>query len=706
MFEFFKHITSKTKIILLGFMLILIPGAIISYLSLESINQKAENLKVKYSGTVKLVRDKLESELFRYEANLRNNLTELFPQSGNHNELKEWLLNIESENPAFKHLFLVSTNGGVISSSVSLGWNKISESLPFKNQQAVNNFNMAEKAEFIQKNYVDAIRFYRNALALTRSSQNTTLLLSRIGRCYYKSGKYKSGINEYKKILELENKKTNPAEIPAIVIALSQIIDGYKAIKDEQEQYKATIKLYQQLLDHPWDLLGGEYLYYLKSATTEIQKLESSDIMTDLTLRNIQTLNIKGEKLLELIGFTELVQHNILSELGSDFSHDVPVRLQSMSILMKENNSTLQLGFFKLPIEFQESEIFASGYQFEKDYILSNLFPEILNTVELGKDVFVGILGENDSLLYIRHNQSLSNYLVAENFSLLFNDWKVALFDKDEKSVEQLIGKEKQLYLILFIGIITVMLIGIGIMVRAVYHETELSRMKSEFVSNVSHELKTPLALIRMFGETLDEGLVTDEKKRKEFYSIIRKESERLTQLINTVLDFSRMDRGVKQYHFEKTDLVKVVRDSLEAYKFHIRDNGFEIESEFPTEAIILNIDKDAISQAMLNLLSNAVKYSEDKKFILVKVFKNSESAFISVTDSGVGIKKEELKKIFEKFYRISVTQEKQTRGNGLGLTLSKHIIQAHGGNIGVESEIGKGSTFTISIPLFSPNTK
>jgi signal transduction histidine kinase len=224
--------------------------------------------------------------------------------------------------------------------------------------------------------------------------------------------------------------------------------------------------------------------------------------------------------------------------------------------------------------------------------------------------------------------------------------------------------------------------------------------MKSEFVSNVSHELKTPLTLIRMFGETLDTGIVTDEKKRRDFYSIIRKESERLTHLINNVLDFSRMDTGVKEYNFEKADLVEVVRSSLEAYKFHIRENGFEIESLLPDESVMLKIDKDAISQALLNLLSNAVKYSEETKYIMVKVSKDSTSALISVTDSGIGIAKEELKKIFDKFYRVPASTGKEKRGSGLGLTLAKHIIEAHGGSIEVESEVGHGSKFTIRIPL------
>jgi signal transduction histidine kinase len=339
------------------------------------------------------------------------------------------------------------------------------------------------------------------------------------------------------------------------------------------------------------------------------------------------------------------------------------------------------------------------AYQFKKGYVLADLFPRVLASVELGKDVLVGILDENDSLLYLQRSLPVSRFLVAENFSQLFTGWKVALFDPDGKTIEQLTGKEKQLYLIFFLGTILLMLIGDILMVNAVVHESEVSRLKSEFVSNVSHELKTPLALIRMFGETLDSGIVTDEKDRRKFYGIIRKESERLTHLINNVLDFSRMDAGAKEYNFQEADLNEVVKSTLEAYKFQISDSGFKIESELPDEPMILKIDKDAISQVLLNLLNNAVKYSEEDKNIHVKVRKDSSSAYISVSDHGIGIPQDELKKIFDKFYRVSAARTKETHGSGLGLTLAKHIVEAHGGSIEVESEVGKGSRFTVRIP-------
>ena len=190
-----KNINPKTKILFFVFILIMVPCAILSYLSLQSINQKADNLRAKYKGTVSLVRDKLESEVFRNEANLRNSVTEFFFNPDNDADLKVWLWNIESENPAFKHLFLVNTERGLISSSVSLGWNKMQEPSPLINPQAITYFKMAEKAEFIRKDYMDAIRYYQMTLIRIKSSEEHALLLSRIGRCYFKTGQYKTGID-------------------------------------------------------------------------------------------------------------------------------------------------------------------------------------------------------------------------------------------------------------------------------------------------------------------------------------------------------------------------------------------------------------------------------------------------------------------------------------------------------------------------------
>jgi len=697
-FEFLKYITPKIKFLSLALILIFLPGAIISYLSLKSIQDKAENQRIKYHGTVDLVRNKLEGEVYLLETNLRNSVIDslLNLKAGSDKQLI--LQRLEIINPAFKNLFLITLEGGLINSFVTHGLRDFNAPQTYSGSITSSSFSKAEKSEFIGGNFPDAIKYYEEALAQAKSPTDHALILSRIGRNYYKQGKFKEGIREYRKILDFGAEKVTIGQVPASIVAYYQISKGYQALALNDDYHKSILELYHHLLNLPWDLSGGDYLYYLNSTSRDLLEIESTLQVNHIVAAELDSLRAKEVQLLELIEFMDIIK-NLLDEISSDLNSTISSEIKHQLFQMKPGLA-IELGYFKIPSAQKYSDLIALGFQFEEEYILTELFPRVLSTVELGKDIAVGILSDKDSLLFYMDTQQVSEHLVAESFKESFHNWKVALFDRSGKTIEQLAGGEKRLYLALFLGILAVMLIGIIVLARAVIHETEVSRMKSEFVSNVTHELKTPLSLIRMFGETLDSGIVTEEGKRKEFYSIIRKESERLTHLIDNVLDFSRMETDKKEYNFQETDLVLLVRHSLEAYKFHIRDKGFEIVSILPEEPVMVKIDKDAISQAVLNLLSNSVKYSDENKYMKIEVRRNSDSSIISITDQGIGIARGELKKIFDKFYRVPNKSTRQTQGSGLGLTLSRSIVEAHNGTITVASEPGKGSTFTISIPL------
>jgi signal transduction histidine kinase len=251
------------------------------------------------------------------------------------------------------------------------------------------------------------------------------------------------------------------------------------------------------------------------------------------------------------------------------------------------------------------------------------------------------------------------------------------------------------------IGFIDLMLLaGLYLAYSNVRREIHLSRLKSDFVANVSHELKTPLALIRLFAETLELGRVPGEEKAKQYYRIINKESQRLTQLINNILDFSRIEAGRKQYRFIPTDLSRIVREVVEAYRFPIEQQGFTLEVEVAEDLPEVEIDPEAIEQALLNLVNNAIKYSPDQKYIRLEVRRDGERILIAVRDEGIGVAKADQKRIFEKFYRAENTLVHTTKGSGLGLALVQHIMEAHGGSVELESAPGVGSTFTLVLPL------
>jgi len=242
---------------------------------------------------------------------------------------------------------------------------------------------------------------------------------------------------------------------------------------------------------------------------------------------------------------------------------------------------------------------------------------------------------------------------------------------------------------------------GIFLTYRNVSKEMALARLKSDFVSNVSHELRTPLALIRLYAETLELGRLTSPNKHQEYYCIIRKESERLTALINNILDFSRIEAGRKEYDFRETDLPELVRNTLESYRYQIEQHGFTLEEKIG-DVPPLRVDREAMARSLVNLVNNALKYSQDRKYIGVNLYRENGSVKLEVIDHGIGIPPNEQNKIFEKFYRVGDPLVHNTKGSGLGLSLVQHIARAHGGDVAVDSAPGAGSKFTITLPLNS----
>jgi signal transduction histidine kinase len=246
-------------------------------------------------------------------------------------------------------------------------------------------------------------------------------------------------------------------------------------------------------------------------------------------------------------------------------------------------------------------------------------------------------------------------------------------------------------------------LVALGVAAFATFtmatRETRLARMKSAFVSNVSHEMKTPLALISMYAETLESGRVSAPEKVRDYYRTILRESRKLAGMVENVLDFSRLESGRARMQLEAIDLGVLASEVVRNCGERFRLEGFHLSLEIEPELPPIDGDRAALSQALLNLLDNAAKYSADTKEIGVAVRRADGSVVVEITDQGIGIDPSEQQRIFEQFYRAGDPMTQKVRGAGLGLALVRHIVAAHRGRIELRSTPGRGSAFSVVLP-------
>jgi signal transduction histidine kinase len=278
-------------------------------------------------------------------------------------------------------------------------------------------------------------------------------------------------------------------------------------------------------------------------------------------------------------------------------------------------------------------------------------------------------------------------------------DFALVAVAEGEDPVTQASTRNRAWYGVVLGALFITLVVGVVYLARTLYREAKLSRLKTDFVSLVSHELRTPLTSIRMFIETLAMGRVRDEAETQVVLTMLSKETERLSAMIENVLDWSRIESGKQRYDLEKVTAAEIVDAAVSAFRTQRMGAPLELVLEVPEGLPALQVDRAAVAGSLLNLLQNAFKYTGDDKRIALKVTRERKGVAISVQDNGVGIARAEQRKVFERFYRIDDLLTRSTEGSGLGLAIAQRIIRAHGGDITLRSELGKGSTFTIHLP-------
>jgi two-component system phosphate regulon sensor histidine kinase PhoR len=299
-----------------------------------------------------------------------------------------------------------------------------------------------------------------------------------------------------------------------------------------------------------------------------------------------------------------------------------------------------------------------------------------------------------------QYEQYESQGLAVEiKFVDTLDGWRLRIAYPDEKAETEL-RRKRVVDSALLGGAVAIILVGLILLAIAIRRERRSNELKSDFISNVSHELKTPLAIISMFGEMLANGKTKSAEQSTEYAEIIWRESVRLGRLIDNVLDFAKIERGMGVYEFAESDIVEVVERAIDLATRRLQTANMTLEAHIAEELPPIQLDANAFTLAVLNLVDNAIKYAADGKKIELSLRREDDRVVLAVKDFGPGIPVDEQTRIFERFYRAKEMRLKPIRGSGIGLALVQHIARAHGGDITVESTPGNGATFQLWLPI------
>jgi len=527
------------------------------------------------------------------------------------------------------------------------------------------NIQQAEKEEFVSKDFIRAAELYRQSIKTARYPVQKGYAQLLLARTLMKSGRRKEAIAHYRRILGLPFNLSDEYGVPLPIYAAGCLLEAREDCGEVLE------RLSSELGTKRW--FPPEESYMLQELIEKIIEKVSERSFQEAAKKAQQIIQIRLRKLEQSLS------------LRADF--------QRLGLVTEQ--------------QIQEQKI-------EPDWVSYGETPWLVSLASTpSKSQFLLIaVNTEDILASLSRDNSFSDAFPGEfqlvtsrgadgeSLGMNFQGVKVTFSGRLDRALSKQWSFQGNFYVLVLFLVLSVTLFGAYLLWRDVRRDVRMAEMRSQFVSSVSHELKTPLTAIRMFAETLRLGRSKSMKTQEEYLDTIVNESERLTRLLNNVLDFSKIEQGKRIYRPELASLYEIIQAAARAMEYPLNQKGFKLNVRTTKDLPDVRVDRDAIEQAVLNLLHNAMKYSGVSRDIDLRLQRKDNQALIQVIDRGIGIDSQEQNRIFEKFYRIPTKENERIVGTGLGLTLVSHIVKAHGGNIEVKSTPSKGSTFSLYLPL------
>jgi len=548
------------------------------------------------------------------------------------------------------------------------------------NVESSADFKDAWELEFVEHKFSQAAEIYSQK---AMNADDGIRLVALIGksRCLAKLERYDEAIAECKQVAFSPLEKTASPDILVLIgnarlllLNLTQDNPTYSAL------FKQTFEQLTSMLYSVNDAgfaLPADHNLFLAQALVEIgRKKGLLDSENNLKWPDFERL-IAAEEL-SIRASESFPQVSTLENVKEDKLQRLPIAGETLYGIYRKTNGTSVLALLSTE---NIASIFAN---FETDFRDSDVVYGIVD--ESGR--FVGGANEVD-------NEPFVVATIGEDFP----GWKIALSFKTGDVFEKAASQHITVYIWTGVLVIVLILIVAGVAAQAVRKQIKLNKLKNDFIATVSHELKTPLASIRLLVDTLLEGNYKDQQQVTEYFQLISKENERLTRLVDNFLTFSRMERNKQTFVMAWTSPSHIAQAAAEVIKTKFNAGRCDFQLQIADNLPDVFADHDVMVTAIVNLLDNSYKYSYDNKNIELKVFSENNFVCFSVKDNGIGMNRRQTKKIFDRFYQVDTSLSRRAEGTGLGLSIVKFIVDVHKGKISVDSEPGKGSTFIVRLP-------
>jgi signal transduction histidine kinase len=527
--------------------------------------------------------------------------------------------------------------------------------------------------------------------------------LNHIARNLIKSGKYQEAAEIYSRIInDFPISKTSTG-IPLAITARLQLIDCYMESGEDENGLKEALRAFNEILLNWGDLTENQLKTYtsmaIEASTNILDKKPDALPEKDKYVKEFEHLKVDYQDKIQQWQIINDLKNECIPELQREFMQ-TNTYLQNIFRYSKTiGDENFLILSSLIPDKNKTGAQGILGVKINSVFFESDLLKKITKEVRLNENANLVITDLKGRVIFGEKTPSNELSGITSFFNDNFPPWRIEITNNQFEKI-LLKGIYKSFYFWTILTIIIILIFGVFLIMRTIVHEMDVLKLKSELVSSVSHEFKTPITSIKALTERLLDEKVKDPARMKEYYSVILWDADNLSRLVSNFLDSTMIEEGKKQYDFEETDIKQWLTQTITDFRNKCPQKGIEFNSRFSADIPHVAIDKNAMEQAINNLLDNAIKFSSGKIEVEIIVEKDENYLFLKVSDNGIGIHKEDLNKIFEKFYRGKNAPRHTSTGTGLGLTLVRQIIEAHNGEISVDSKVGSGSTFTIILPL------